>query len=117
MLSKSVAKRLAAQKTKAIRSQKLRDSAMGEACTLEAPGVCNGYPETTVLCHLPDESHGMSRKSDDFCAAYACSNCHDLIDGRHYLQAKAKMNIEWYLRRAMVRTWRRMIEKGLIKIA
>lgn len=102
------------QKSKAIRSNKLRDSARGEACTFEIPGVCNGNPETTVLCHLPDESHGMSRKSDDICAAYGCSDCHSAIDGRG---VAAIGDRPWLFRRAMVRTWRRMIEKGLIKIA
>lgn len=104
-------------KTKPIRSQKLRDSARGEDCTMELPRTCNYNPETTVLGHLPDESHGMSRKSDDICSAYVCSACHDVIDGRavspYPLTQAEKL---WYYRRAMVRTWRRMIEKGVIKI-
>lgn len=104
-------------KTKAIRSQKLRDSARGEFCTFEIPHVCNGDPETTVLCHLPDESHGMSRKSDDFCAAYGCSACHDYIDGRGKRGNWYWDEGNWYFRRAQNRTLRRMIEKGLIKIA
>ena len=103
-------------KSKPIRSQKLRDSAKGEECTFQFPGVCNGYSETTVLCHLPDESKGGSRKADDISCAYGCSNCHDLVDGRHYGKLKERIDFEWYTRRAMVRTWRRMIEKGLIKI-
>jgi hypothetical protein len=118
-------------KIQPIRSTKMRESARGEDCTLQIPGVCNGNPETTVLCHLPDESKGMGRKSDDICAAYGCSDCHDAIDGRgkfevvgEFLEDKSTGVItglwcdrEWYLRRAMVRTLRRMIEKGLIKIA
>lgn len=117
MLSKSVSKRLAVQKTKAIRSDKLRKSAKGEECTFQICGICNGDPETTVLCHLPDESHGGSRKSDDHCSAYGCSNCHDAIDGRINYYQMADSEVTWYIHRAMVRTWRRMIEKGLIKIA
>ena len=101
-------------KTNPIRSQKLRDSARGEECTFQIPGVCNGNPETTVLCHLSDESHGVSRKSDDIAVAYGCSNCHDALDGR--TRSIYGDELEWYARRAMVRTWRRMIEKGLIKI-
>ena len=107
-------------KTAPIRSKKLRESARMEDCTFQIPGVCNHDPETTVLCHLPDESHGMGRKSDDICVAYGCSACHDFIDGR----AKTVTDMEalkyefrdWYNLRAMVRTWRRMIEKGLIVI-
>jgi hypothetical protein len=105
------------QKSKPIRSQKLRDSARGEACTLDIPGICNGNPETTVLCHLPDESHGMSRKSDDICTAYGCSACHDAIDNRSNSLSVTDAEMMWYLRRAQNRTLRRMIEKGLIKIA
>jgi len=103
-------------KSKPIRSQKLRDSARGEECTFQIPGVCNGNPETTVLCHLPDESHGMGRKSDDFCSAYGCSACHDFLDGRNRPKGILLANVEAFTLRAMVRTWRRMIEKGLIKI-
>jgi len=104
-------------KREPIRSQKMRDSAYMENCTFQIPGCCNHGPETVVLCHLPDESHGMGRKSDDVCAAYGCSACHDAIDGR---DAQAWITVyedkEWYMRRAMVRTWRRMIEKGVIRI-
>lgn len=103
-------------KTKAIRSQKLRDSARGEDCTFQIPGVCNGNPETVVLCHLPDESHGMGRKSDDICSAYGCDQCHAAID-RRIKSELTDYGFVYYAQRAMVRTWRRMIEKGLIKIA
>ena len=107
-------------KTKPIRSQKLRDSARLEDCTLNIPGACNHDPTTVVLCHLPDESHGMSRKSDDICVAYGCYDCHSVVDGRRRDVLKSLAyhgeNIDWYIHRAMVRTWRRMIEKGLIKI-
>ena len=108
------------QKTKPIRSQKLRDSAQGESCTFQIIGVCNSDPDTTVLCHLPDESHGMSRKSDDLSCAYGCSACHDAVDARDF-KAYTRLihlgELDWHMRRAMVRTLRRMIEKGLIKIA
>ncbi len=110
------------QKTKAIRSQKLRDSARMEECTFQIPGVCNHDPATTVLCHLPDESHGGSRKADDHCSAYGCSSCHDAIDrrdreGYSLIVLSLAGSVDFFMRRAMVRTWRRMIEKGLIKIA
>ena len=100
-----------------MRSNAMRMSAKGEECTFQIVGVCNGNPETTVLCHLPDESHGMGRKSDDISAAYGCSACHDAIDGRaapYVLSGDIK---EQYMRRAMTRTWRRMVETGVVKIA
>lgn len=103
---------------KPIRSQKLRDSARGQACTFQIPGICSYDWSTTVLCHLPDESGGTGRKSDDLSSAYGDHACHAAIDGR---DAKAWATIyderQWYMRRAMVRTWRRMIESGLITIA
>ncbi|ACT07072.1 protein of unknown function DUF1364 [Dickeya chrysanthemi Ech1591] len=59
----------------------LHESAYGQVCTLQIPGICNGNPETTVLCHLPP-THGMGYKGDDFRAVYSCSFCHDVIDRR-----------------------------------
>ena len=70
------------QKSPAFRSKALRDSARGQCCALQIPGICNGNPETTVLCHLPSITHGMGYKSDDFWAVFGCSSCHDVIDGR-----------------------------------
>ncbi len=63
-------------------SKKLRDSARGQECTLRIPGVCNFNPETTVLAHLACGQKGMGLKSPDKMAVFACSCCHDLLDGR-----------------------------------
>lgn len=65
-----------------IRSNALRASARGQDCTLRLPGVCNGNPETTVLAHGPFGGKGMGLKGDDTWAAFACSACHDVADGR-----------------------------------
>jgi hypothetical protein len=99
----------------AIKSTAIRDSAAGEQCTFQIAGVCNGGWSTTVLCHLPDESHGIARKADDLSSGYGCSACHDVIDGRapHHFQPGEK---EWYMRRANIRTLRRMRELGLLII-
>jgi len=104
-------------KSKPIRSQKLRDLARGQECTLQIPGVCNHNPETTVLAHLPDESHGIARKSDDLSACFADHECHSVIDGRsRMVDYFDPGELEWYMRRAMVRTWRIAIEAGVIKL-
>ncbi|MEQ9892073.1 nuclease domain-containing protein [Pectobacterium aroidearum] len=66
----------------AFRRKALRESARGQTCTLQIPGICNGNPETTVLCHLPSPTHCMGYKGDDFRDVYGCSSCHDVIDGR-----------------------------------
>ena len=92
-----------------IKSKQLRNSANGEECTLSIAGVCNGNNETVVLCHLPSDMAGY--KSTDISSAYGCSSCHACIDDRSRLSGE---DYEFYIRRAMVRTWTRFIDKGLI---
>lgn len=99
------------------RSKRLRDSARGERCTVEAEGNCitdrDSY-ETTVLAHLPDESGSgkMGGKSDDWCAVYACAGCHTWIDQ----YSDTSPGRDRILHRAHKRTLRRMTAKGLITI-
>ncbi|MCE3025749.1 nuclease domain-containing protein [Salinicola sp. DM10] len=99
-----------------IESPAIRNAARGEQCTLQIVGVCASRTDTTVLAHLPDESHGLSRKSDDLSGCYACAACHDVIDGRVAWPLGEKEHREWYLRRAQTRTWRRLVELGVISI-
>lgn len=96
-----------------MKSKALRDSARGEVCTFQIVGVCNGNTDTTVLCHLPDESGGMGKKSDDFIAAYGCSSCHDVVDGRVRNSEYEEYRL-FYNSRALVRTIRRLIDKGYV---
>lgn len=63
-----------------IANQKLRDSAKGQECQIRIGGVCNNNPETTVLAHVGNDS-GMAMKASDIEAAFACSDCHAVIDG------------------------------------
>ena len=66
------------------KSSPIRRSAKGEECTIRLPMVCNYDPATTVLCHsnaLAD-GKGMGLKAPDTRAAYGCSACHDVVDGR-----------------------------------
>lgn len=100
-----------------MKSKKLRDSARGQDCTFQIVGVCNCDPSTTVLCHLPDESSGVGKKADDFSAAFGCSACHDVVDGRAKdLFGEYRGNELFYNHRAMKRTWRKWIDMGLIMI-
>lgn len=98
-----------------IRSKKLRDSANGQECTLNIAGVCLYTTDTTILAHLPDESHGMAQKSDDISAAFACDACHSVIDGRHTVTLTPE-DKEFYMRRAQTRTTRYWYENGFINI-
>lgn len=103
-----------------MKSNTIRRAAKGEACTLQLVGICNHDPETSVLAHLPDESHGMARKSDDISAIFACSNCHAAIDGRAFMReynaSYTPEEKQWVMRRALVRTWRRLISRGIIQL-
>lgn len=47
------------------------------------PDICNGNSETTVLAHYRLVGiSGMSMKSPDIIASWACSSCHDEVDRR-----------------------------------
>lgn len=76
--------RKAAMKSKGPRMTPIRRAAAGQDCTLQIEGVCNHDPATTVLCHsnyLAD-GKGMGLKAPDTAAAFGCSSCHDVLDGR-----------------------------------
>ncbi len=95
------------------KSTKLRKSAKGEACTLRIPGVCNGNPETTVLCHIsiPGMS-GMAMKPIDMHGLYGCSECHRHLDDR---SSWNRIELSWFhVLRALFETQLRMVEKGEI---
>ncbi len=100
-------------KREPIKSDKIRKSAKGKDCEVRIPGVCNFDPTTTVLAHIARGS-GVAQKCDDIHAAYACSACHDVIDG------KVKMGdprlIRLYAYEGMIRTQKLFIEQGLIEV-
>ena len=102
-----------------IRSKKIRESARGEDCTLRLPG-CMNDTKTTVLAHSPYKSFhggGISLKPEDLFSCYACSNCHDVLDGRK--QMPGDWNDHYILHafvRAMAETQRKFVEKGLIEV-
>ena len=82
----------------------LRKLAEGKPCQIRLPLVCNFDPATTVLAHYRMAGMcGSAQKPPDECAAWACSTCHDVVDGRvrheHYSLAQAKaMHLEGVLR-------------------
>ena len=62
---------------------KITQSARGEPCQIRLAGYCNHNPETTILAHYRLADYcGMGIKPPDFMGAYACSICHDAVDGR-----------------------------------
>jgi hypothetical protein len=50
---------------------------------VRAPTYCNGDWATTVLAHLRMMGiSAMAMKCPDWFGAWACSGCHDYVDGR-----------------------------------
>ena len=94
-------------------SQKLRDSARGQTCSLRFAGCCNYDPTTTVLAHLPSPVKGMGTKSDDWHAVFACRACHDALDQHDYDPREIDRDVLHALQRTQ-KVWRDM---GLIIIA
>jgi hypothetical protein len=65
----------------------LTDYARGKDCEIRVPGVCNFNPETTVACHVPlMGNHGTGFKPMDLHIAFGCSDCHDAVDRRRFLE-------------------------------
>ena len=101
---------------------KLRASAEGRECQIRIPGVCNGNPETTVLCHLP--GGGMGRKQPDLLGAWGCSACHDVVDGRVKVKRWALGDTSPYCEQeiyvmfleGVIRTQQIWLDEGLVEI-
>lgn len=97
-----------------IRSAAIRAAAFEEDCTLQVPGVCRNDTRTTVACHsnFGEDGHGKGIKADDIFVAFGCFHCHQWLDeGRAPNMEKRDV-----FHRGMKRTWKRLVEKGIIII-
>lgn len=103
-------------KREPIRSRKLLDSAKGQPCTLEVPGVCNRDPATVVSCHVRDESFGMGVKADDQSSFHGCSACHAFWDTGSFIGRISEADMLRLVLRAIQRTTRNRIERGFMRI-
>lgn len=63
---------------------KITKSAENKLCTARIPRHCNANPKTTVWAHIRSIRFGAGKgiKPTDLIGLYACSGCHDVIDGR-----------------------------------
>ena len=79
------------------------------------PACCNFDPETTVLAHinLPGLT-GMGTKSNDLQAAWVCSKCHDLIDGRTHLPIFSATEIRLMFLEGVMRTQYQLWKEGKV---
>lgn len=94
----------------------LRKLAQGRDCQVRLQGVCNFNPETTVLAHY--RLHGLSgigMKSLDIFGAWACSDCHDAIDGRRRTVFSPSEVKQAHLEGVM-RTQYALILEGAVKV-
>lgn len=93
--------------------RKIRNFARGQTCTLRLRG-CNGNPDTVVFAHAPSIDNGMGLKqAKDFWGAFACSNCHDMVDGRVSTKDDRITILERWLA-GIYETQKRLIEAGLM---
>lgn len=95
-----------------MKSNKLRQSARGQDCTMRVVDVCNYNPETTVLAHINTEGGCMGGKAPDYSAAFMCSACHTWLDQNKGTEEERL----FYTRRAMPRTWCVWVSTKVIKI-
>ena len=81
----------------------LRTLAQGQPCFLRLPMVCNGTPESTVLAHIRRGNvAGMGQKPPDLCGVWACSSCHDAMDGRVDVPRWVSDDMDYYILTALV---------------
>ncbi len=93
---------------------KITKEAKGRECQVRLVGICNYNPETVVLAHYRSaELCGMGIKPKDIIGAWACSDCHDAIDGRVQTEY-SKDELELAHLKGMVRTLNTLCREGKI---
>jgi len=96
---------------------KIRQSARGEDCTINLPGVCNYNPETVCWCHSNRSEHGkgMGLKAKDEHGAYGCYDCHMVYDRQRKRPEHLSLdNVEEAFTMAMMKSRQILKDKGLI---
>jgi hypothetical protein len=88
-----------------------RELARNRDCQIRSP-VCNGDPETTVLCHLNGAGIGM--KSHDLQGAWGCSDCHRFVDGGYVQSMYTRSERDLMHLKAVIRTQKILINEGLL---
>ena len=95
---------------------KIRKSARGQQCQIRLIGICNHNPETVVLAHYRMAGTcGMGMKPNDIQAAYACSRCHDAVDGRLKTDL-TRDELQTAFAEGVMRTQQILIKQGLLKV-
>lgn len=93
----------------------LRKEAKGRPCMVRIPNVCNFNNETVVLAHIRLQGvSGMGMKSPDLLGAWACSACHDEIDGRTHKSGMSHDELRLAHYDGMARTIAKLHKEGLV---
>ena len=94
-------------KRKRLNSPKLRDAPRHECCVMCERSPCIG------VAHLPHNEWGQpagtGQKTDDWCGAHLCQDCHDYADG-------PGRNDHAWRARALCATLHRLFVRGVIVI-
>ena len=99
---------------KRTKTSKIRQSARGQQCTVGVPHICNGNPETVVLAHL--NGAGMGAKHSDIHGAFACSDCHEFLDGGYVRYDVTRDERDLLHYQAIIKTQQILIEQGFIQV-
>ncbi len=79
------------------------------------PGICNFNSETVVLAHIRLAGvSGMGMKSPDLIGAWACSACHDEVDGRTHKSGMTHDELRLAHFEGMARTIAQLEKEGLV---
>jgi hypothetical protein len=83
-------------------------------CMVRLSGVCTHNDAQTVLAHLRLAGiTGAGQKAPDLLGAWACSACHDEIDGRSREYERDFVRLAFY--EGVMRTQYALIQEGKIK--
>jgi putative nuclease YbcO-like protein len=104
---------MTAQRTEALRSRKYLDGARGEVCKLRFVGICVGGTETTVACHVHDQSFGMGRKAHDISTIDGCHACHMFLDHGWVGKISRTVLLE-HIIRGLQETLLNRVERGIV---
>lgn len=95
---------------------RITKAARGRECQVRVPGHCNGDPETVVLAHYRMAGTcGTGYKPNDLQGAWACSGCHDAIDGRTKSQWAGE-DLRLMHAEGCFRTIDTLVREGLVKL-
>ena len=90
------------------RSPKLLKAAKDQECVL-----CGRIGSTvSAHCNMPEHGKGIGIKAPDCLVAWACAECHKMMDGHAGRLSKEEKREMWY--RAFARTVVQLFEQGIV---